>query len=104
MGDACHQRVCAHADKAQWLQVYVPTVFENYVADIEIDGKQIELALWDTAGTCAAKRSSVKLASPLTPNWPCCAGRGLVCGAGILQARRIMTGSAPCRIQTQVCS
>jgi hypothetical protein len=35
-----------------WLQVYVPTVFENYVADIVIDGKQIELALWDTAGLC----------------------------------------------------
>ena len=33
-------------------QVYVPTVFENYVADIVIDGKQIELALWDTAGVC----------------------------------------------------
>lgn len=31
-------------------QVYVPTVFENYVADIEIEGRQIELALWDTAG------------------------------------------------------
>jgi Ras family protein A len=31
-------------------EVYVPTVFENYVADIEIDQKQIELALWDTAG------------------------------------------------------
>lgn len=30
--------------------MYVPTVFENYVADIVIDGKQIELALWDTAG------------------------------------------------------
>lgn len=28
----------------------MPTVFENYVADIEIDGKAIELALWDTAG------------------------------------------------------
>ena len=31
-------------------EIYVPTVFENYVVDIEIDGKPMELTLWDTAG------------------------------------------------------
>lgn len=29
---------------------YRPTIFENYVADIEVDGTTIELALWDTSG------------------------------------------------------
>ncbi|KAK4441964.1 hypothetical protein QBC34DRAFT_419429 [Podospora aff. communis PSN243] len=36
--------------KGSFPEVYVPTVFENYVADIEIDGKRLELGLWDTAG------------------------------------------------------
>lgn len=29
---------------------YVPTVFENYVTDCRVDGRSVELALWDTAG------------------------------------------------------
>ncbi|KAM5331090.1 transforming protein RhoA-like isoform 1-T1 [Glossophaga mutica] len=29
---------------------YVPTVFETFVAGIDVDGQSVELALWDTAG------------------------------------------------------
>ena len=36
--------------KDEFPEIYVPTVFENNVLDIEVDGKQVELALWDTAG------------------------------------------------------
>ncbi|KAJ3081092.1 hypothetical protein HK102_002588 [Quaeritorhiza haematococci] len=34
-----------------FLSEYVPTIFENRVTDLEVDGVQIELALWDTAGS-----------------------------------------------------
>lgn len=32
------------------MQVYIPTVFDNYVADVTIAGQGIQLALFDTAG------------------------------------------------------
>jgi len=36
--------------KDEFPEAYVPTVFETYVANIEINGKLMQLALWDTAG------------------------------------------------------
>ncbi|KAI8829478.1 ras family-domain-containing protein [Chytriomyces cf. hyalinus JEL632] len=36
--------------KGEFPEVYVPTVFENQVTDIQIDGRSYLLALWDTAG------------------------------------------------------
>ncbi|KAJ1898434.1 GTP-binding protein Rho1 [Kickxella alabastrina] len=29
---------------------YIPTIFETWVADVEVAGRPVELALWDTAG------------------------------------------------------
>ena len=52
VGDGACGKTCLLIvfSKDQYPEVYVPTVFENYVAEIEINGKLIELALWDTAG------------------------------------------------------
>ncbi|XP_067881437.1 rho-related GTP-binding protein Rho6-like, partial [Heterodontus francisci] len=34
-----------------FLQTYVPTVFENYTASVELEEHRVELSLWDTSGS-----------------------------------------------------
>merc|ERR1712071_545729 len=52
VGDGACGKTCLLIvfSKDEFPEVYVPTVFENYVADIEVENKSVELALWDTAG------------------------------------------------------
>lgn len=52
VGDGACGKTCLLIvfSKDQFPEVYVPTVFENYVADIEVDGKQVRKqfsSLWD---------------------------------------------------------
>ena len=44
VGDGACGKTCLLIvfSKDQFPEVYVPTVFENYVADIEVDGKQVK--------------------------------------------------------------
>lgn len=47
VGDGACGKTCLLIvfSKDQFPEVYVPTVFENYVADIEVDGKQVSKPL-----------------------------------------------------------
>ncbi|KAG2003845.1 hypothetical protein GB937_009337 [Aspergillus fischeri] len=52
VGDGACGKTCLliRASKGVMPEVYVPTVFENYVCQVQAYGESVEVALWDTAG------------------------------------------------------
>ncbi len=58
VGDGACGKTCLLIvfSKDQFPEVYVPTVFENYVADIEVDGKQVRLTTRAANETLGAQR------------------------------------------------
>lgn len=69
VGDGACGKTCLLIvfSKDQFPEVYVPTVFENYIADIEVDGKQVKAVTgagavpvpslpWSHAGNATARR------------------------------------------------
>nr|NP_001134434.1 Ras-like GTP-binding protein Rho1 [Salmo salar]ACI67495.1 Ras-like GTP-binding protein Rho1 precursor [Salmo salar] len=52
VGDGACGKTCLliRYSKKEFPELYVPTVFENYVCDVELNEANVELALWDTAG------------------------------------------------------
>lgn len=65
VGDGACGKTCLLIvfSKDQFPEVYVPTVFENYIADIEVDGKQVR--------TVAGCRSRSRPLAPTVPRWQC---------------------------------
>ena len=53
VGDSLSGKTCLYTvfAKDKFPEENVPKYFESYVVEIEVDGLQVELALWDTYGT-----------------------------------------------------
>jgi hypothetical protein len=52
VGDKSYGKTCLYNRfaKGSFPTVYIPSVSEHYVADLEVDGEDFEIALWDTCG------------------------------------------------------
>ncbi|KAF9507468.1 hypothetical protein BS47DRAFT_1377911 [Hydnum rufescens UP504] len=50
VGDGACGKASEFFAMGEFPKEYEPTIFENYVAEIRLDGKPVQLALWDTAG------------------------------------------------------
>lgn len=63
VGDGACGKTCLLIvfSKDQFPEVYVPTVFENYVADIEVDGKQVRKKIARIELTSSSLSSSLCL-------------------------------------------
>lgn len=48
-------------------QTYVPTVFENYTACLELEDQRVELSLWDTSGNPPPPAPFIRLQHSRTP-------------------------------------
>lgn len=70
VGDGACGKTCLLIvfSKDQFPEVYVPTVFENYIADIEVDGKQVGTPL--RAGGEGMLHSRASPAAPLMLGYP----------------------------------
>ena len=73
VGDGACGKTCLLIvfSKDQFPEVYVPTVFENYVADIEVDGKQVKIIkeLCMDEKKCKLSANVVSMPLPGMGNW-----------------------------------
>lgn len=67
VGDGACGKTCLLIvfSKDQFPEVYVPTVFENYVADIEVDGKQVCAHCCDSQNELAVIQNSMHISASL---------------------------------------